>query len=149
MLLPMVLLATSLGAVFQSDGLLRVRSTRSMGQTVAALDSLARARSLTVFARVDHADNARGAGLQLRPTTLFIVGNPQVGTRLMQCAQTAAIDLPLRVLVWTDAAGAVWVGYEDPERVAARHGVAGCREPLERIKAGLAALAASAAGTGN
>jgi len=146
MIAAMLLVSLASTAAPQADGLVRMRSARSMGATVAALDSLARARGLTVFTRVDHAANARGAGLELRPTTLFILGNPQVGTRLMQCAQTAAIDLPLRVLVWTDEAGQVWVGYEDPERLAARHGLGQCREPLERVKAGLAALVAAAAG---
>lgn len=146
MIAAMLLASMATALMPQGDGLVRVRSGRTMGETVAALDSLAKARGLTVFARVDHAANARGAGLELRPTTLFILGNPQVGTRLMQCVQTAAIDLPLRVLIWTDEARQVWIGYEDPAALAARHGLGECREPLERVKAGLAALVAAAAG---
>jgi hypothetical protein len=78
----------------QDDGMVRVRSTRDFNQTVATLDSAIIERNLKIFARVDHAANARGVSMELRPTTVFIFGNPQVGTRLMQCEQTAAIDLP-------------------------------------------------------
>jgi uncharacterized protein (DUF302 family) len=131
----------------QADDMVRVRSTRDFAQTVRALDSALTARNLTVFSRVDHAANARGVSLELRPTTLFIFGNPQVGTRLMQCVQTSAIDLPLRALVWEDASKVVWVGYVDPARLAARHALQDCREPLDRITGALAALASAAAGT--
>ena len=94
----------------QPDGLTRVRSDAGVARTVARLEQAARDRSITVFATIDHAANARAAGLTLRPTVVLIVGNPQVGTRLMECAQEAAIDLPLKLLVWEDANGAVWVG---------------------------------------
>jgi uncharacterized protein (DUF302 family) len=132
----------------QNDGMTRVRSTRDFGQTVRALDSALTARNLTVFARVDHAANAQRVSLELRPTTLFIFGNPQVGTRLMQCQQTSAIDLPLRMLVWEDSTRAVWVGYVAPAQLAERHGLEECREALDRIGAALSALAAGAAGSG-
>jgi uncharacterized protein (DUF302 family) len=78
---------------------------------------------------------------------VFIFGNPQVGTRLMQCEQTSAIDLPLKALVWEDSARAVWVGYEDPRRLAERHTIQGCGETIDRVTAALAALAGAATGT--
>ncbi|HSA55506.1 MAG TPA: DUF302 domain-containing protein [Gemmatimonadaceae bacterium] len=131
-----------------ADDLVRVRSTRDFTQTVRGLDSALAARNLTVFTRVDHAANARGVNLELRPTTLFVFGNPQVGTRLMQCAQTSGIDLPLKALVWEDSTRAVWVGYVAPARLAERHALGECREVLDRIDAVLSALAAAAAGTG-
>jgi uncharacterized protein (DUF302 family) len=139
------LLAALLTDATQSDGLTRLRSTRDFAQTVRALDSALAARNLTVFARVDHAANARGASMELRPTTLFIFGNPQVGTRLMQCQQESGIDLPLKVLVWEDSARVVWVGYVAPAQLAERHGLQECRETLDRIGSALAALAAAAA----
>jgi uncharacterized protein (DUF302 family) len=141
-----LLLATPGFVSAQQDGMVRVRSLRTMEATVSALDSLLAARNLTIFARVDHAANARGVGMELRPTVVFIFGNPMVGTLVMQCGQTAGMDLPLRLLIWQDDAGAVWIGYEDPSRLAARHGIAGCAEPLERMKTGLAGLARAAAG---
>lgn len=144
-LLAMLNVALAAGAQ-PDDGMVRVRSTRDFAQTVRALDSALTARSLTVFARVDHAANARGVSMDLRPTTVFIFGNPQVGTRLMQCAQTSAIDLPLRALVWEDSARVVWVGYVAPAELGQRHGLVECRETLDRIATALSALAAAAAG---
>ncbi len=141
-----LLLATPGFASAQQDGMVRVRSLRTMEATVSALDSTLTARNLTIFARVDHAANARGVGMELRPTVVFIFGNPMVGTLVMQCGQTAGLDLPLRLLIWQDDAGAVWIGYEDPSRLAARHGIGECAEPLERMKTGLAGLARAAAG---
>lgn len=131
----------------QNDGMVHVRSTRDFSETVRALDSAITAADLRIFARVDHAANARGVGLDLRPTTVFIFGNPQVGTRLMQCEQTAAIDLPLKALVWEDSTRAVWVGYEAPARLSERHNVQGCREVVDRFTAALAGLTAAATGT--
>lgn len=128
----------------QDDGLVRVRSARDFTQTVRALDSALAARNLTVFARVDHAANAARVSLELRPTTLFIFGNPQVGTRLMQCTQTSGIDLPLRVLVWEDESAVVWVGYVDMAQLSVRHGLQGCQDTVNRINAALAELAATA-----
>jgi uncharacterized protein (DUF302 family) len=141
------LLLASLAAAPQDDGLVRVRSTRDFTQTVTALDSVITAANLKVFGRVDHAANARGVNLELRPTTVFIFGNPAVGTRLMQCEQQIAIDLPLRILVWEDSAKTAWIGYEPPARVAERHRVQGCREVLDRITTALSTLTAAAAGT--
>jgi uncharacterized protein (DUF302 family) len=137
----------ALVAAPQGDGMVRVRSTRDFNATAGALDSAITARNLRIFARVDHAANARGVALELRPTTVFIFGNPQVGTRLMQCEQTSAIDLPLKALVWEDSARAVWVGYEDPRRLAERHTIQGCGETIDRVTAALAALAGAATGT--
>ena len=142
------LLLSPLAFAPQNDGLVRVRSTRGFTQTVTALDSAITAANLRIFGRVDHAANARGVSLDLRPTTVFIFGNPQVGTRLMQCEQTIAIDLPLKVLVWEDSTRAVFVGYEPPARLAERHKVQGCREVIDRIATALGNLTASATGTG-
>lgn len=131
----------------QNDGMVRVRSTRDFSETVRALDSAITAANLRIFTRVDHAANARGAGLDLRSTTVFIFGNPQVGTRLMQCEQTIAIDLPLKALVWEDSTRAVWVGYEAPEQLSKRHNVQGCREVIDRVTSALATVTAAATGT--
>ena len=65
-------------------------------------------------------------GRKLRATEVLIFGNPQGGTPFMECAQSIGIDLPLKALVWQDEAGKVWLGYNDPAYLAARHGVASC-----------------------
>ena len=100
-------------------------------------------RGLNVFARIDHAAGAAKVGKTLRPTELLIFGNPQGGTPLMACAQTAGIDLPLKALVWTDAAGKVMLSYNDPAYLAKRHGAASCPavEGLTKALSGLAQAA--------
>jgi uncharacterized protein (DUF302 family) len=76
---------------------------------------------------------------------LLIFGNPQGGTPLMQCRQAMGIDLPLKALVWEDAEGKVWLGYNDPDYLAQRHALAGCGQPvLEKISKALAKFASEA-----
>jgi uncharacterized protein (DUF302 family) len=83
-------------------------------------------------------------GLSLRPTQVLIFGNPQAGTPLMQSQQTIGLDLPLRILVWEDAAGKVWLTYRRPELLAQRYHVTGQEEAVKALDAGLAALARAA-----
>jgi uncharacterized protein (DUF302 family) len=81
---------------------------------------------MTVFARLDHSAGAAKVGKTLRPTILLIFGNPQGGTPFMECSQSVGIDLPLKALAWQDADGGVWLGYNDPDFIAQRHGVPNC-----------------------
>ena len=97
-----------------------------------------------MFARIDHAAGAQKVGKTLRPTELLIFGNPQGGTPLMECAQSAGIDLPLKALVWEDAQGQSWLGYNDPAWLAQRHGAASC-PVVENLKKALSGLADAAA----
>ncbi len=110
-----------------ADGLIERQSQNSFEATRDKLIEVLKARGMKVFAMVDHARGARSVGLELRPTTVVIFGNPKVGTRLMQCAQTAGIDLPMKALIREDAKGVVWLGYNDPVWLAARHGVDDCK----------------------
>jgi uncharacterized protein (DUF302 family) len=89
-------------------------------------EDISKQRRLQIFARIDHAAGAARLGKKLWPTGVLIFGNPQGGTPLMECAQTAVIDLPLKALVWEDECGQVWLGYNDPAWTAARHGAAQC-----------------------
>ncbi len=133
-----LLLSTNLWA--QADGLVSVVSPRSAAETMTRLESIVKERGLTVFARIDHAAGAAKIGKTLRPTELLIFGNPQGGTPLMECAQTAGIDLPLKALVWTDDAGKVMLSYNDPEYLAKRHGAASC-PVVENLKKALGGIA--------
>lgn len=90
------------------------------------MEDVVKQRGLTVFARIDHAAGAAKIGKTLRPTEVLIFGNPQGGTPLMECAQSAGIDLPLKALVWEDSTGQVWVGYNDPAYLAKRHEAGQC-----------------------
>lgn len=123
-----------------ADGLVQVKSALSAKETMDQFEGNAKQRGLTVFARIDHAAGAAKVGKTIRPTEVIVFGNPQGGTPLMECAQTAGIDLPLKALVWEDAQGQVWLGYNDPAFIAARHGAGQCPAAAGLAKA-LAALA--------
>ena len=109
------------------------------------LEAEIRAKGLNVFARVDHAAGAEEAGLELRPTNLIIFGNARGGTPLMQASQTAGIDLPLKVLVWQDAAGKTWLSYNEPSWIAQRHHLGIKAEIVDKMAAALSAMAKKAA----
>jgi uncharacterized protein (DUF302 family) len=127
------------------DGLISVRSNFGTQVTLARLESAIMAKGLTIFARIDHAKAAADAGLMLRPTLLILFGTARGGTPLMQAAQTLGIDLPLKALVWEDAAQVTWLSYNEPQWLAARHGVASAvAGPVEALSGALSALAAEA-----
>ena len=111
---------------FGADGLIAIKSSYSTKDTMNRLEGIVKERGLIVFARIDHAAGAAKIGKTIRPTEVLIFGNPQGGTPFMECAQSAGIDLPLKALVWEDAQGQVWLGYNDPAFLAQRHGVAQC-----------------------
>jgi uncharacterized protein (DUF302 family) len=114
-------------------------------ETVERLKSLLAQINIQVLADIDHAAAAKQVGLSLRPTRVLIFGNPQAGTPLMQSQQTIGLDLPLRVLVWEDEVGKVWLTYRRPEFLAHRHQVLDRDEAVKSLGAGLAALARAAA----
>ncbi|MEP7260980.1 MAG: DUF302 domain-containing protein [Usitatibacter sp.] len=121
-----VAIAAFVSVAVAADGLVAVKSPHSAKDTMNRLEDLVKQRGLNVFARIDHAAGASRIGKSLRPTELLIFGNPQGGTPLMECAQSAGIDLPLKALVWEDASSQVWLGYNDPAFLARRHGVPQC-----------------------
>ena len=97
-------------------------------------------KGFNIFATVDHAENAAGVDLELRPTTVIIFGNPNVGTKLMQCAQEYAIDLPQKVLVYEAADGKVWAVANNQMALADRHGARGCQALVEKVNGALGGL---------
>ena len=105
------------------DGLITIPSSLGPKETMDRLEAAVRGKGLTVFARVDHTAGAVAVGLALLPTEVLIFGNARGGTPIMQAAQTAGIDLPLKALVWQDAEGKTWFSYNDPQWIEARHGV--------------------------
>ena len=125
-----------------ADGLITLRSSYGPKQTMNRLETEVKAKGLTVFARIDHAAGAAEVGLQLRPTELLIFGNAKGGTPLMQSVQTIGIDLPLKVVVWQDAAGTTWLSYNDPNWLAKRHGLGHETDgPVKAMSAALDAIA--------
>ncbi len=103
-------------------GIVTLRSSQSVDQTVGKIEELLRAKGVKLFALVDHSGEAKSAGLEMRPTKLLIFGNPKGGTPLMVAVPSVAIDLPLKILVAEDAAGQVWISYNSPEYLRTRHG---------------------------
>jgi uncharacterized protein (DUF302 family) len=122
-----------------AEGLVATESPHSVEGTMERLEKNARSRDLEIFARIDHADGAAKIGETMRPTALLVFGNPKGGTPFMQCAQTIGIDLPLKALVWQDANGRVWLGYDDPAYIAERHGAEDCPAiaPIAKALTGL------------
>ena len=106
-----------------AEGLTTIPSSYGPKDTMNRLEAAVKAKGMTVFARIDHAAGATGAGLSLRPTEVLIFGNAKAGTPLMQSVQTIGLDLPLKALVWQDASGKTWLSYNDPAWLAQRHGL--------------------------
>jgi uncharacterized protein (DUF302 family) len=127
------------------DGLTNVPSNFDPKETMDRLEAEIRTKGLNVFARIDHAAGAAEAGLELRPTNLIIFGNARGGTPLMQLIQTVGVDLPLKVLVWQDAAGKTWVSYNEPSWIAQRHGVANADPIVSKMADLLSAISRMAA----
>ncbi|MEL0659507.1 DUF302 domain-containing protein [Psychromonas arctica] len=128
-----------------ADGLISVESKHSVKETADKFASIVEQKGLTLFARIDHQKNAAGVDLTLRETEVILFGSPKVGTPLMQCAQTMAIDLPQKVLVWKDADNKVWLSYNDPEYLKKRHSIEGCDPVIKKVSNVLSALTGAAA----
>jgi uncharacterized protein (DUF302 family) len=105
------------------NGIVSTASNHSVPETLDRLESIAKAKGITIFARIDFSGDAARNGLEMRPTQLLIFGNPKAGTPLMVAAPSAALDLPLKALAWEDASGKVWISYNAPEYIGARHGL--------------------------
>jgi uncharacterized protein (DUF302 family) len=106
----------------KDNGIVSKPSRHSVDETVAKLREILQAKSVALFAVIDHSGEAEKVGMKMRPTKLLIFGNPKAGTPLMLAASSTAIDLPLKVLVWEDEKGQVWVSYNTPEYLQRRHG---------------------------
>ena len=106
----------------KNDGIIDKRSAHSVDETVEKLKGILQAKGVSLFALVDHSGEAEKAGLKMRPTKLLIFGSPKAGTPLMLAAPSVAIDFPLKILVWEDGQGAVWLSYNSPAYLQERHG---------------------------
>ena len=126
------------------DGLITLASNHPVKATMDRLEAALRDKGITLFARIDHAAGAASVDMPLRPTELIIFGNPKAGTPLMQARQSIGIDLPLKMLGWQDAAGKVWLSYNDPAWLARRHGLEGEAAAVAGLAKALAMLAAGA-----
>jgi len=106
-----------------SKGIIDKPSNHSVDQTVERLKNILKAKGVNLFVLVDHSGEAEKVGMKMRPTKLLIFGNPKAGTPLMLAAPSSAIDLPLKILIWEDAPGKVWISYNSSAYLQERHGL--------------------------
>ena len=108
-------------ATASDSGVVRIASAHSVPETAARLEALLTERGVLIFARIDFSGDAARAGLELRPARMLIFGNPKAGTPLMQAEALAGLDLPLKALIFEDAAGKAWIAWNDPQYIVHRH----------------------------
>jgi uncharacterized protein (DUF302 family) len=134
----LILMHTEIMSTHATDnGIISVQSHHPVAETADKLEALLKSKSILVFARLDFAADAQKAGLTMQPSQLLIFGNPRAGTPLMQAIPTAALDLPLKVLIWEDANKKVWLSYNAVDYLQARHHAG---DELMKPLAGVAAL---------
>jgi len=106
-----------------NKGIIDKASNHSVEQTVDRLKTILQSKGVTLFAVIDHSGEAEKVGMKMPPTKLLIFGNPKAGTPLMLAAPSSAIDLPLKILIWEDTLGRVWVSYNSSVYLQERHGL--------------------------
>ena len=126
------------------NGIVSVKSSHDVKATADRLENILSQKGMKVFIRINHAAGAANVGKELRPTELIVFGNPKVGTPLMQCSQSVAIDLPQKALIWQDDKGLVWLSYNDPDYLDGRHGLKGCNAVIKKVKKALGNFAGAA-----
>ncbi len=130
--------------LYANEGMISVKSAHPVNVTADRLEKILASKGMTLFKRIDHAAGASSVGKTMRPTELVIFGNPKIGTPLMQCSHSIAIDLPQKALIWEDEAGQVWFSYNDPHFLALRHDTRGCDELLNKVAGALGKFAKKA-----
>lgn len=144
LLLTLISLFFSVSLASADNGLMSIKSSHDVKRTADRLENTLKEKGMTVFMRINHAEGAQKVGKKLRPTELVVFGNPKVGTPLMQCSQSVAIDLPQKALIWEDEAGQVWLSYNDPKYLANRHDMARCVDVIKKIEKALSNFAHAA-----
>jgi uncharacterized protein (DUF302 family) len=109
-------------ATNQENGILSIASRHSVDETVAKLKGILEVKGVTLFALIDHSGEAEKVGMKMPPTKLLVFGSPKAGTPVMLAAPSAAIDLPLKILVWEDGSQKVWISWNSPAYLQERHG---------------------------
>jgi uncharacterized protein (DUF302 family) len=136
---PIVLAASAVPAA-TNEPLVVKQSAHDTPTTVERLQAAVISRGASVVAKIDHAAAAQASGLSLRPTVVMLIGNPKLGTPLMQSRQTVGLDLPLRVLVWQDEGEVTHVGYTPPAVIVARYDIRDRSDVVEKMTGALAAI---------
>ena len=140
----LLVISTSL-PLFAAEGLIDVKSSYDVTQTADRLETILHEKGMTVFNRIKHSESAQAVGVELKDTELIIFGNPKVGSPLMLCQQTVAIDLPQKTLIWEDANGTVRITYNDPGYLQKRHDIQACDALLAKVSKALSGITRAAA----
>ena len=128
-----------------AEGLINVQSDFSVKETTDRLENILDEKGMTTFNQINHSDAAQKVGVDLRETRLIIFGNPKVGSPLMQCQQSVAIDLPQKAIIWEDDKSKVWISYNDPRYLGKRHNIIGCDEVITKVEKALSGITKAAA----
>jgi uncharacterized protein (DUF302 family) len=110
-------------ALSRGSGIVDILCNYSVDEAVEKLRAILQTKGVRLFALVDHSGEAEKVGLRMPPTKLLIFGSPKAGTPLMLASPSIAIDLPLKILIWEDAQGKVWLTYNSPSYLQERHGL--------------------------
>lgn len=128
-------------AAYADDNMKTLTSKHGFADTQTKLETVLKEKGLTVFAKIDHAEGAKAVGLTMQAATVTIFGNPKGGTPFMVASPEAAIDFPLKVLLWEDKNGKVLVGYYSVSSIVAKHKIKGQNELAKKLDGLLAAVA--------
>jgi uncharacterized protein (DUF302 family) len=126
--------------VIAGEGMINVESVYDVKETADRLENILTEKGMTIFNRINHSEGAANVGIMLPDTELFIFGNPKVGSPLMKCQQTVAIDLPQKASIWEDNQGKVWISYNNPRYLEKRHNISGCEEIIAKIEKALSGI---------
>jgi uncharacterized protein (DUF302 family) len=118
-----ILLASEAWPMQKEEGIVKIPSHHSVDETVDKLETILNSKGVMLFALIDHSGEAEKVGLKMPPTKLLIFGNPKAGTPLMLVSPSAAIDLPLKILIAEDSQGKVWISYNSAAYLKERHGL--------------------------
>ena len=138
------LLVLTQTAAFAESGIISAKSAHDVPTTTDKLVAALEEKGMKIFLRIDHAAGAKSVDMTLEPTELVVFGNPKVGTALMKCGPSIAIDLPLKALIWQDGDGQAWLGYNDPGYLSERHALEGCDKVIGKVTDALAGFAKTA-----
>ena len=128
-------------SAYAAEGMVNVKSSFGVKETGDRLESVLKEKGMTIFNRVNNSEAAQNVGVELRETELIIFGNPKVGSPLMKCQQSVAIDLPQKALIWKDSEGKTWISYNNPRYLNKRHNISNCEDVISKIEKALAGIA--------
>ncbi len=128
------------------NGLITIKSKFNVHETLDRLEKVLKKKGITIVTRWSHSDGANKNNIHLRPTELLLFGNPKLGSHMFTSKQTAGIDLPMKALAWEDAQGQVWLTYNDPAYIAARHNITDRPKIVKKMTGALKKLTGIATG---